>query len=884
MKYLRCALPGLCVFLSLIGPVLAQPFGLTNRVGNTTLKLPPSPPVFGYTTVNAFGILSFTDPMSVKSPPGETNRLFVVEQNGIISVITNLAAPTRTVFLNIVSRVAGGVPNDERGLLGLAFHPGYATNRYFYIFYSTASVSGTQLYQRVARFQTSAGNANSADPASEQPLLTMLDQAGNHNGGDLSFGPDGYLYVSLGDEGDANDTLNNSQLIDKDFWSGILRLDVDNQSTNLTPNPHTAIHAGTYRVPADNPYIGVSSWQGRALNTNQVRTEFYAIGLRNPWRMSFDPLTGQLYCGDVGQNAREEIDIIVKGGNYGWAFREGFIAGPKAAPAGVTAINPILDYGRGSGTNQGTSVSGGVVYRGDRIPSLYGHYLFADYVSGNIWATLYNGTVPSPFFRLTGDFGVTGFGVDPANGDVLLCDGSDDVIKRLVYQPVSGGSIPTNLVETGAFADPATLTPATGFVPYEVNVPFWSDGAMKTRWFYIPTNRTVAFRPALNWTFPTGSVWIKHFELELTNGVPSSRRRLETRLLVRDNASGVYGMTYRWGDSLTNAGLVAEEGLDESFVINEGGGILRTQVWHYPSRAECLRCHTTVGGLALGFNTPQLNRDFDYHGVTDNQIRAMQNAGYFGTVLAPPVVNSLRALARADDEAVSLEQRVRSYLAANCAHCHAPSGPGIGTFDTRIFTPLSQAGLINGALQGPGGASAPRVVVPGQLERSMLWLRIATNGPGRMPPIGSTEIDHDAVALVARWITNDLPSYQSFAQWQTNHFGSSTASNSLATADPDIDGGLNLQEYLTGKDPLSAASFWPISVLLTETGVRLSYERVPNRGVELLWTTNLVGATWQFLDHPGNRPSFPSTGGVTELTVPGTNDAVRFFRARVYEP
>jgi uncharacterized repeat protein (TIGR03806 family) len=864
---------------------LSQPFGLTNRVGNSTLRMPSAPPAYGYVTTNAFGTLSFTDPVSVKAPPGETNRLFVVEQDGIISVITNLAAPTRTVFLNIVSRVAGGVPPQETGLLGLAFHPGYATNRYFYIYYSSTSISGVQLYQRLAQFRTQANNPNAADTTSEAPLLTMVDDYSNHNGGDLHFGPDGYLYVSLGDEGDANDTGNNSQMIDKDFWSGMLRLDVDNRPENLLPNAHPAITPGSYRVPADNPYIGVTSWQGRTLDPARVRTEFFAIGLRNPWRFSFDPPTGRIYLGDVGQNAREEVDLIVKGGNYGWAFREGYNAGPKPAPAGVTPINPILDYGRGNGTNQGTSVTGGYVYRGSRMPELVGYYIFADYVSGNIWATLYTGVTPSPFFRLLGDANISGFGVDPSNGDILLCDAGDNQIKRLISVPVSGQPLPGTLAETGAFADLPTLTPAQGIVAYDVNLPFWSDHAQKTRWFYIPTNRTITFRPTLNWSFPTGSVWIKHFELELTNGVPDSRRRVETRLIVRDNANGVYGVTYRWGTSLDNASLVGEAGLDESFVINDGGN-LRTQVWHYPGRGECLQCHTgpTLGGLALGFNTPQMNRDFAYGDVVDNQLRALQNAGYFSSSSTPVMVNSARALVALSNEDASVEQRVRSYLAVNCAVCHAPGGTGLGNFDTRLLTALSQANLVNGPLVNSGGNATNRVIVPGSLTHSMLLTRLSTRGPGRMPPVDSTEVDAAAVALVQRWITQELAGYQSFAQWQTNQFGSSAVPDALAAADPDNDRGPNMQEYLAGKDPKSAASLWPISIAPSPEGLVLSYERIPNRGVELQWSPDLTGTSWQFLDVPDNRPFFSSTNGITRVIVPALPATSRFYRARLYEP
>src|SRR5262245_34418736 len=364
MKYPRCFLHGLLLMLA--ASISAQPYGLSNRVGNTTLRMPSSPPVKGYATINAFGNLIFADPVMTVTPPGETNRVFVVEQNGIVAVITNLVAPTRSVFLDIVARVVDGVPTDERGLLGMAFHPGYATNGYFYVYYSTTATTavpgGTNaLHQRLSRFSVSPANPDEALSNSEQPILTMFDQAPNHNGGSVHFGPDGYLYLSLGDEGAGNDTLNNSQIIDKDFWSGIIRIDVDNLPGSLAPNPHAAISPGTYSIPADNPYVGVTTWYGSNLVPAKVRTEFYAIGLRNPWRMSFDPVTGWLYCGDVGQITREEIDVIVKGGNYGWAFREGFISGPKTPPPGANPINPILDYGRGNGTNQGNSVTGGVV-------------------------------------------------------------------------------------------------------------------------------------------------------------------------------------------------------------------------------------------------------------------------------------------------------------------------------------------------------------------------------------------------------------------------------------------------------------------------------------------------------------------------------------------
>src|SRR5688572_3264716 len=307
----------------------AQPFGLSNRVANTTLQMPATLPTFGIGISNAFAGVVFTNPICIATAPGETNRLFILERGGRVTVITNLAAPTRHLFMDISSRVITG---GEQGLLGIAFHPNYRDNRYFYLFYSltTTTAAGSGSHQRVSRFEISAANTNAGVAGSEVPLITQFDQESNHNGGDLHFGSDGYLYISLGDEGAQNDARNNSQQIDKDFFSGILRIDVDRRSTNLPPNPHPALMNDTdYFVPADNPVVGATHFNG-ILITNTLRTEFWATGMRNPWRMSFDRVTDTLYVGDVGGGAREEVNVVVGGGNYGWAYREGTANGPKS--------------------------------------------------------------------------------------------------------------------------------------------------------------------------------------------------------------------------------------------------------------------------------------------------------------------------------------------------------------------------------------------------------------------------------------------------------------------------------------------------------------------------------------------------------------------------
>jgi len=389
---------------------------------------------YKWTNVVAFPTLpSFASPISIASPPGETNRLFVCEHGGVIVVITNLAAPVRTVFMDLTSRVT---LNGEAGLLAIAFHPGFATNGYFYVSYN--GTTNSSLCDVVSRFKISATNANEGDATTETPLYVQLDRAPNHNGGDLHFGPDNYLYVSLGDEGDEHNTLHSAQHIDGGLFSGFLRLDVDKLPGSLTPNPSaTALVTDNYAVPSDNPFVGATTFDGLAVNTSQLRTEFWAVGLRNPWRFSFDPLTGILYCGDVGQDTVEEVDIIKKGGNYGWSTYEGNLNPPPGVnnsgqPVAQNPIAPIIQYNHGAGATNGNCIIGGVVYRGDRFPELNGVYVYGDYVAGKFWATTYNGThatIPTLMFAGPKP---TGFGVDPRNGDILFCVDGTSTIRRIV--------------------------------------------------------------------------------------------------------------------------------------------------------------------------------------------------------------------------------------------------------------------------------------------------------------------------------------------------------------------------------------------------------------------------------------------------------------------
>lgn len=871
--------------------------GPLQREPNTTLRMPLVPGRFGYTQVEAFPGLVFTNAVALASPPGETNRLFVVEKSGRIVVITNLAQPTRTVFLDISARVSTSLSvSDERGLLGLAFHPGYATNRYFFVFYTgpaTTAVPGAvnALHDILARFQTRADDPNRADPTSEVRLLVQYDQANNHNGGDLHFGPDGYLYVSLGDEGGAHDRYDNSQRIDRDFFAGILRIDVDQRPDSLPPNPHPAV-AGHYAVPPDNPFVGATEFNGRPVNPAQVRTEFWAVGLRNPWRMAFDPETGRLFCGDVGQSTREEVNLIERGGNYGWSYFEGNFQRTNSAwiPAGFRHARPLVDYGR----SLGYSVTGGVVYRGHRFPDLHGAYVFGDYGSGRIWALKSDGTnvIENRFLfqsPLGGPFnagGISCFGTDPRNGDILYVDlrfGTNSVIRRIVYNTnFVGEPIPQTLAETGAFEDLVTLRPAAGVVAYDLNLPFWSDGASKRRWFSVPDpGRTIVFHPTEPWRFPPGTVWVKHFELELTNGLPASARRLETRLLVFDGQNG-YGVTYRWGESPADASLVPEEGLDETFVIyNTDGTVLRTQLWHYPSRVECLQCHRTSAGFALGFNTPQLHKPHDYDGVVTNQILALAEAGYFSN--PPTSTTGWRALARPEDETVSVEYRVRSWLAVNCAQCHHPGGVQMARWDARLFRPTAEAGLLNAPLFHGREEDDQRLVVPAEPSRSELLRRVSIRGPGQMPPIATSLVDGQAVALLTHWIRDELAGWESWEAWQSRWFGDLPGLEAAPDADPDGDGDPNALEYLAGTSPGNPAERWVFAAELRGDGrVWLRIWQPANRAVRLESASDLEPpVTWSPVEL--EIILFPATGRWLELPV-GTGGSTRFYRAALEAP
>ena len=856
---------------------------------NSTIRM-PSEWASGaqYRLADAFPGLTFEKPVAVRHPAGDTNRLFVVERAGQIVVLTNLMSPTRTVFLDISTRVySDWEMGHVEGLSSLAFHPDYLSSR-FPVFYVTYTLefdgpSGRGNYNRLARFQSSRAQPDWASPDSEVPLITQRDQGDGHNFNDLAFGADGYLYVAVGDEGDGGtgDDFNNAQQIDQDFFSGILRLDVDHRMASLPPNAHPAA-SSNYAVPPDNPWVGATSFNGRPVDPDKVRTEFYAVGLRNTWRMAFDPLTGLLYAGDVGQHGREEINLIVKGGNYGWSFLEGTLKGPKGLPASdISLINPIHEYSPSYGADGGFSVTGGIVYRGQKLPELIGAYIFADYVTGNVWALRHDGTRVTWLERLVGRTGIAGFGTDPRNGELLIVDHDRGHIFTLEHAlPPAEQGLPPTLSATGAFSDLTSLTPQSGVLPYEVNAPFWSDGARKLRWFSLPDpSARMEFHRDGNWTFPSGTVWIKHFEL--TNAVSQPVRRLETRLLVK-TSSGVYGVTYRWGDSTTEATLVSDEGMDEVIMVEDHTGI-RPQTWHYPSRSECLACHTPSAGYALGFNTAQLNRDGPVASRATNQIAALSALGCLTD--PPDSIHTLPVLAPLSDASVSREFRVRSFLAAECASCHQPGTSVRATWDARISTPLTRAGIVDGLVSANRGDPGYRIIQPGSVEKSMLLSRISELGKDHMPPIGSSVLNTDAIDLVRDWVLLDLPQQQSYRDWQSEFFDAPDAASALPESDADSDGAVNYLEFLTGRDPWKSGDVWTIDIRRAGGLVEVLFPKKANRIYEVQWSDNVLEpAAWRPVEVLENRPLPSAADGVGLVQDPWSGGTARYYRVTVREP
>lgn len=675
-----------------------------------TFPLEP-PPATPLVRVRAFPELSFDRPVLVTHAPGDTERLFVLEQAGRIWVFSNDDdVKERALFLDIRDRVRRS--HNEEGLLGLAFDPDYAASGVFYLYYSASSPRRAQ----ISRFSVT-GDPDRADPGSEEPLLAVEQPFGNHNGGTVAFGPDGMLYAGFGDGGSAGDPLGAGQDLGT-LLGTIIRV-------NAPPT-------GALQIPTDNPFV----------DREGARPEIWALGLRNPWRFSFDRQTGTLWAGDVGQDRYEEIDIVTRGGNYGWRRMEGaesFDAGTAATIEPV--IDPVVAYGR----SDGESVTGGYVYRGLELPAYRGAYIYGDYVTGKVWALR-----ADPEGKLVSNTEIAGvpslssFGED-GHGELLAVSLDGGLYRfALAEEKDAAPAFPTLLSQTGVFADTTNLVPNPDLLPYAPRVELWSDGAQKARWLALPEGETIGFSEDGEWSFPVGTVTVKHFELPTDDADPTRTVRLETRVMVHETA-GWSGYTYRWNAEQTDAVLVTSP-QSGTFEVRRGGQAVQ-QVWAFPHGSDCLRCHTEGYGRVLGIRTRQLHAEGETGGGT---IADWAAKGLFSTAVDASASRPVHP--RIDDEGADLQARARAYLDVNCAVCHHPGGPAPGSVDLRVQTPLSDTQLLNVVPESAVGLPGERRIAPGDHASSSVWARVQGLGEERMPPLASRVRDDAAVQLLASWI------------------------------------------------------------------------------------------------------------------------------------
>jgi uncharacterized repeat protein (TIGR03806 family) len=692
---------------------------LAPRVENRTCRLPRLPGG-NIALERAWPGLGFDRPVWFGSPPDGSGLNFVGEIAGSIRVFdSDRRTRNADVFLQIEA-VSSATP--EQGLLGVAFHPDYANNGRLFVAYSAEGPRRTVL----SEWRRDAANPRLADPNSERVLLEIPKTEEMHNGGDLHFGPDGYLYLATGDGGGNADPYDNARRPSR-LLGKLLRIDVD---APVEP----------YGIPADNPFARRPQARG---DDAPARPEVWAYGFRNPWRFGIDRETGDVWLGDVGEERWEEVNLVQAGGFYGWDIREGdhcHDQQPETCPAeGIEKA--IHEYGH----DEGRCVIGGRVYRGRALPELQGSYVFGDCDSGQVWAMSLDREGPRPAVREIkkigeSDFGITSFGED-ADGELYVVTYSyGNNLLRIAPRPPEADERPPEpfprlLSDTGCFVDTAGHVPAPGVIPFDVNMGLWSDGSQKHRFLALPPGGYLEYEPDDAFDAPEGTVLIKSFF------TPDGARRLETRLIVR-RVAGWEGFTYKWNDAGTDAELL-EQALEETIDTPEG-----PLTWHYPSRAQCDACHTPASGGALGLRARQLNRRFDYGRETWNQLEALEAAGL---IVLPDAAHRLPSWPRLEDEGQPVEDRARAWIDANCSHCHRPgtSNP----MDLRGTTPLAATDTCEVSPRfGDLGVRGARVLVPGDPDRSVLFLRASRRGSGQMPPLATERLDDAAVDIVRRWI------------------------------------------------------------------------------------------------------------------------------------
>jgi uncharacterized repeat protein (TIGR03806 family) len=704
------------------------------RVRWTTSRVVGSPePPYPYVFRRAFPGLKFDKPVYMVPEPG-TDRIFILQYpNGLVFAIRDDQKTSETK--QILRFPVGKEESCE--CLSIIFHPNYVKNRQVFIFANVRRREGAngqrQERDQIWRFHVAETAPFAIVPESGEKIVEWT--SAGHDGGDMAFGPDGDLYIAAGDGTTGSDPDITGQDI-TDLKASILRIDVDH------PAP-----GKPYSVPKDNPFLHIPN----------ARPEIWAFGVRNPWRMSFDPATGNLWLGDVGQDLWEMIYLVRRGGNYGWSVMEGshpFYPERKIGPAPISP--PIVEHHH----SEARSITGGYVYHGKRLPELANHYLYCCYQTGTVWGFRYeNGKVLDHRVLADSTYNCAAWGRDHAN-ELYLIALSGEILQLDPNPRAKEGAskFPELLSQTGIFESVPAQKPARGVLSYSVNTPGWHDGASMTRLLAVPNDDTINAGSSRGWEFLDGAVAVQTLSLEMEHGNPASRKVIETRLMTRQGGEWA-GYSYEWNDEQTDARLVPKEGRERKFRISDAAvpGAARQQTWRFLSRAECMVCHSRAANFVLGLSTLQLNRPHE-SAAAENQLALLQRAGYLKPPLSSPPDKQPR-LVNPYDQSAALEPRVRSYLHANCSQCHVADGGGNARMELEFTTARDKMNVIGVApLQGKFEIPEAELIAPGDPFRSVMLYRISKLGGGRMPQVGSSVVDRAAVKLFHDWIVS-LPAH-----------------------------------------------------------------------------------------------------------------------------
>ncbi len=735
--------------LRFIGPAAAV---TAARVPWDASRLVGSPePALPFTTVPAFAGLKTKQPIMIAVEPGRGSFL-LIECNGY--------APVRTARVSRLTRGAGGAELEalldcDESIYDVCFHPQFVENGYLYFGANGRFGEGRHDFNsRVLRY-TMDRKSGRIDPASRRIIIEW--QSNGHNGAALTFGRDGMLYVTSGDGTSDSDEWNSGQDLSR-LLAKLLRIDVD-RPANGKP----------YGIPADNPFLATAG----------ARPETWAYGFRNPWRMTVDRETGDVWVGENGQDLWESARIARRGENYGWPIVEGRHDFQQNRPRGPTPITPpLIEHSH----SEFRSLTGGMVYRGAKFSDLVGCYVYGDYSTGQIWAAKQqDGKLTKQWCLADTTLGLTGFCETP-QGEILVVDYLGHAIHQLERAAPSARTavFPVKLSETGLFSDTRSLKPHPGLVPYELNAPAWHDGASGERWIALPGGGRMEVTARGGWNFPEGAAMVQTLSLR--------NRRIETRVLLRQQNEWA-GYSYVWNNEQTEA--ILESGKGRTRQLADG------QTWRIPGRQECLLCHSRAANFVLGLSTVQLNHgsqiaDWERAGVLKGNHAAVEEAAWRrelsgrsrdgegppamlalvtpsdlqrqppaeSALLARPV-ETLPRLSNPQDQSASLHDRARAYLHANCSHCHARDAGGNSRIQFASHLADDDMEIWNATpLHATFGIADAKLLAPGFPAQSLIVHRTVLRGPGQMPPVGTLMPDGEGVTLLAQWIAS-LPAQPS---------------------------------------------------------------------------------------------------------------------------